>query len=113
MPPKQTSEARKANLLKAREILESPAAPSESDLAIDLAISQKNLASAKTQVTSLEHAVENLEATCAQLSRDLDVAKLKITDLNLALQAERERSENLYTRLRVEHCAWQHSDKRK
>jgi uncharacterized protein (UPF0333 family) len=111
MPPKQTSEIRKANLLKAREILESPAAPSE--LANDLAISQKNLSSANTQVTSLEHAVENLEATCAKLSRDLDAAKIKIADLNLALQAEHERSENLYTRLRVERRAQQRSDKRK
>jgi septal ring factor EnvC (AmiA/AmiB activator) len=80
MPPKQTSKVWKANLLKAREILELPAAPS--DIANDLAISQKNLASAKTQITSLEHAVESSEATCAQLSRDLDAAKLKIADLN-------------------------------
>ena len=90
MPPKQKSEARKANL----------------------EISQY-LVSARAQVTSLEVAVENLEAKCARLLRDLDDANSKIADLNLELQAERERSESLYKSLRVECHARQRADKRK
>jgi hypothetical protein len=111
MPPKQSNEVRKTNILKAREVLVSSA--TQSDLANALAISQENLASAKTQVTSLELAVENLQASCAIHLRDLDAANSKIADLNLALQAEHERSENLYKSLRVECRARQRADKRK
>ena len=75
-PPKRTAEMRKSNLAKAREMLQPPATQyDDSDLASILLISQENLANAKTQVTSLELAVENLQATCARLLKDLDAAK--------------------------------------
>ena len=110
MAPKLTSEARKGNLAKARDA--SPAS-THPDLSKALAESQDNLASARAQVTSLEVAVENLKANCARLSKDLDAANSEISDLNLALQAEREHSESLYKSLRVEHRARQRADKRK
>ena len=110
MAPKLTSEARKGNLAKARDA--SPAS-THPDLSKALAESQDNLASARAQVTSLEVAVENLKANCARLSKDLDAANSEISDLNLALQAEREHSESLYKSLRVECCACQHADKQK
>ena len=111
MPPKQTAEARKANLAKARETSASLA--TQSDVTSALATSQGNLASARAQVTSLEVAVENLEANCAKLLRDLNAANSKIADLNLELQAEHERSESLYKHLRTERRARQRADKRK
>jgi uncharacterized protein (UPF0333 family) len=107
MPPKRNAEAWKANLEKrnlgkARET----SLVAQSDLLDDLA-------SAKARVTSLEVAVEDLEANCARLSRDLNAANSKIADLKLALQAERERSEKFYKDLRVERRARQRGDKRK
>ena len=111
MAPKLTSEARKANLMRANLAKTSLATPS--DLSDALAISQDNLASAKAQVTSLEVAVEKLQENCAGLLRDLDAATSKIADLNLALQAEHECSERLYKSLRVERRARQRADKRK
>lgn len=111
MPPKRASEARKGNLAKARETLEPP--PSQLDLANALAISQENLANSKTQVASLELALEELQATSARLLKDLDAANSKIDDLNLALQAEREHSKDTYQSLRTERRARQRSDKRK
>jgi chromosome segregation ATPase len=111
MPPKLSGEVRKANLAKAREI--STATSAQSDQANVLAVSEKNLASARAQVTSLEVAVENLKDNCARLSRDLDAANSKISELNLALQAEHERSESRYKKLRVERRARQRADKRK
>ena len=110
MAPKLTSEARKGNLAKARDA--SPAS-THPDLSKALAESQDNLASARAQVTSLEVAVENLKANCARLSKDIDAANSEISDLNLALQAEREHSESLYKSLRVECRARQHADKQK
>ena len=111
MPPKQTTDVQKANIAKARETMEHP--ETQSDLASALAVSQQNLANAKTQVTSLELAVENLQATCASPLKDLDAANSKITDLNVALQAEHDHSKDVYQHLRTECCAWQHSDKQK
>ena len=64
-------------------------------------------------MTSLEVAVENLQENCDRLLRDLDAANSKISELNLALQAEHERSESLYKSLRVERRARQRADKRK
>ena len=64
-------------------------------------------------MTSLELAVENLQATCASLLKDLDAANSKITDLNVALQAECDHFKDVYQHLRTEHRAQQCSDKRK
>ena len=100
MPPKWITDARKANLAKARETLDHPA--TQSDLASALAVSQENLANAKAQVTSLELALENLQATCASLLKDLDAANSKIADLNEVLQAEHDQSKNMYQHLRTE-----------
>jgi len=111
MPPKRNTEVRKGNLAKARESLEPPA--TQSELASALAISQENLADARTQMTSLELEVEKLQATSAKLLEDLDAANSKIADLNLALQAERERSKDMYQSLRTERRARQRGDKRK
>jgi len=111
MSPKRSTEVRKGNLAKARESLEPPA--TQSDLASALAISQENLADARTQMTSLELEVEKLQATSAKLLEDLDAANSKIADLNLALQAERERSKDMYQSLRTERRARQRGDKRK
>ena len=105
MPPKQTTDVWKANIAKARETLEHP--ETQFDLASALAVSQQSLANAKTQVTFLELAVENLQATCASLLKDLDAANSKITDLNVALQAEHDHSKDVYQHLRTEHCAQQ------
>ena len=49
MPPKRTTDVWKANIAKARETLEHP--ETQSDLASALAVSQQNLANAKTQDT--------------------------------------------------------------
>ena len=111
MAPKKSTEIRKLNALKVREALGFP--DTQSDPENVLAISQENLASAKMQVTLHELAVENFQATCARLLKDLDAANSKIADLNLALKAEHEHSERLYRSLRVEHHTWQHADKRK
>ena len=109
MPPKRTTDVWKANIAKARETLEHP--ETQFDLASALAVSQQSLANAKTQVTFLELAVENLQATCASLLKDLDAANSKITDSNVALQAERDHSKDVYQHLRTERHAWQRSDK--
>ena len=62
-------------------------------------------------MTSLELAVEILQATYESLLKDLDAANSKITDLNVALQAECDHSKDVYQHLRTEHHAWQRSDK--
>ena len=111
MAPKLSSETRKANLAKARET--SMAASAQCDQANALAISEKNLASARAQVTSLEVAVENLQENCDRLLRDLDAANSKFSELNLALQVEHVCLESLYKSLRVERRARQRADKRK
>ena len=116
MPPKPTVEVRKANLAKANlakaDLAKARESP-DTDLANALALSWEDLACAKLQVTSLELVVENLEAIGAQLLRDLDAANSKIDDLNLALQAEHERSESWYKSLRAERRARQRGDKQK
>ena len=119
MAPKLSTEARIANLAKAklakvREVSSAQVTqPATGSDLTALAICQDNLASAKAQVTSLEVTVEELQADRARLSRELDAANSKIVDLNFALQAEHERSESLYKSLRTERRARQHGDKRK
>ena len=63
MAPKQNSETRKANIAKAREV--SAATTDQADQTNALAVSEKNLASARAQVTSLEVVVENLKEDCS------------------------------------------------
>ena len=62
-------------------------------------------------MTSLELAVENLQATCASLLKDLNAVNSKITDLNVVLQAECDYSKHVYQCLRTECHAQQCSDK--